>query len=87
MAWDIFVTSQVKEFLTIIEGADLNSFESVDEAIQVLARNGPTQGRPLVDRIAGSALANMKELRPHPRAAPRSGFCSSSTRGGRRFCS
>ncbi|WP_367115229.1 type II toxin-antitoxin system RelE/ParE family toxin [Actinophytocola sp.] len=30
----------------------------------MLARTGPTLGRPLVDRIRGSAYHNMKELRP-----------------------
>jgi hypothetical protein len=30
----------------------------------VLAEYGPTLGRPLVDTLAGSKLANLKELRP-----------------------
>ncbi len=30
----------------------------------MLAATGPTLGRPLVDRIKGSAYHNMKELRP-----------------------
>jgi hypothetical protein len=30
----------------------------------VLAEHGPTLGRPLVDTLAGSKLANLKELRP-----------------------
>jgi DNA-binding XRE family transcriptional regulator len=34
------------------------------EAVDVLAEYGPTLGRPLVDTLAGSTLANLKELRP-----------------------
>lgn len=64
MAWEIFVTSQVKGFLEAVESDDPVSSDGIDEAIRTLAREGPTQGRPLVDRIAGSCLANMKELRP-----------------------
>jgi hypothetical protein len=30
----------------------------------VLERNGPTEGRPLVDTVTASRLSNVKELRP-----------------------
>ncbi|MFE9243051.1 type II toxin-antitoxin system RelE/ParE family toxin [Nocardiopsis sp. NPDC006938] len=30
----------------------------------MLERNGPAEGRPLVDTVAGSIMANLKELRP-----------------------
>lgn len=36
----------------------------VNQAILVLERNGPAEGRPLVGSVTGSRLANMKELRP-----------------------
>jgi hypothetical protein len=36
----------------------------VNQAILVLERNGPGEGRPLVDTITASRIANMKELRP-----------------------
>ncbi|WP_255431338.1 type II toxin-antitoxin system RelE/ParE family toxin [Streptacidiphilus sp. PB12-B1b] len=36
----------------------------VNQAVLVLAVNGPTEGRPLVDRVHGSVLHNLKELRP-----------------------
>jgi len=36
----------------------------VVSAIEALAEGGPNLGRPLVDRIKGSAVHNMKELRP-----------------------
>lgn len=38
--------------------------EALLAAIRVLGSEGPTLGRPLVDTIAGSRHANMKELRP-----------------------
>lgn len=38
--------------------------EALLAAKRVLASEGPTLGRPLVDTIVGSRHANMKELRP-----------------------
>jgi hypothetical protein len=40
------------------------SHQLVNPAILVLERNGPAEGRPLVDSITASRIANMKELRP-----------------------
>jgi hypothetical protein len=36
----------------------------VGQAITAPLEEGPSLGRPLVDRIKGSALHNLKELRP-----------------------
>jgi hypothetical protein len=36
----------------------------VNQAILVLEQNGPAEGRPLVDSVTASRIANMKELRP-----------------------
>jgi hypothetical protein len=36
----------------------------VNQAILILERNGPAEGRPLVDSVTASRIANMKELRP-----------------------
>ncbi len=36
----------------------------VGQAITALLEEGPSLGRPLVDRIKGSRLHNLKELRP-----------------------
>ncbi|NJP32741.1 type II toxin-antitoxin system RelE/ParE family toxin [Micromonospora thermarum] len=44
--------------------ADPLSADLVSEAIDLLAEHGPALGRPLVDRLKGSAFHNMKELRP-----------------------
>jgi hypothetical protein len=37
---------------------------SSNRAVLVLERSGPAEGRPLVDSITASRVANMKELRP-----------------------
>ena len=39
----------------------------VDDAIYTLSRSGPALGRPLVDTITNSKVANLKELRPGSR--------------------
>jgi hypothetical protein len=44
------------------EAADL-----VDDAIYALSRSGPALGRPLVDTITNSKIANLKELQPGSR--------------------
>jgi hypothetical protein len=44
--------------------SDPASHQLVNQAILILERNGPAEGRPLVDSIAASHIANMKELRP-----------------------
>ena len=41
-----------------------DSYDQVAAAIDKLESDGPTLGRPLVDRIEGSRHHNMKELRP-----------------------
>ena len=37
---------------------------AVSGAIDLLEREGPTLGRPTVDKVSGSKFHNMKELRP-----------------------
>ncbi|MFC9063867.1 type II toxin-antitoxin system RelE/ParE family toxin [Streptomyces harbinensis] len=47
-----------------MEKSDPASYVLVNQAILVLSRVGPGEGRPLVDRVKGSVLHNLKELRP-----------------------
>jgi hypothetical protein len=54
----------VEDFLDQLYDADRDSHRLVNQAILVLERNGPAEGRPLVDSITASRIANMKELRP-----------------------
>jgi hypothetical protein len=62
--WEILITTQVEDFLDQLYESDAVSHQLVNQAILVLERNGPGEGRPLVDTIAASRIANMKELRP-----------------------
>ncbi|MGI5162382.1 type II toxin-antitoxin system RelE/ParE family toxin [Microbispora sp. CA-102843] len=62
--WEIFFTNEVGEFLDSLYATDRDSHKLVNQAILVLERNGPAEGRPLVDTVTGSKIPNMKELRP-----------------------
>lgn len=62
--WDILMTNEVESFLDELYESDRDSHRLVNQAILVLERNGPAEGRPLVDSITASRIANMKELRP-----------------------
>jgi hypothetical protein len=59
--WDVYVVSEVREW---IRGLDDATHARVVQAIDALAEAGPGLGRPLVDTIHNSAMANLKELRP-----------------------
>jgi len=62
--WEILMTAQVESFLDDLYESDRASHQLVNQAILVLERSGPAEGRPLVDTITASRIANMKELRP-----------------------
>lgn len=59
--WEIRVTD---EFMAWFATLDDTSQALVSDAIDRLGDAGPQLGRPLVDRITGSQVHNMKELRP-----------------------
>lgn len=59
--WEIRVTH---EFLAWAETLDAGSYDQITAAIDRLAEDGPGLGRPYVDRVEGSRIHNMKELRP-----------------------
>lgn len=65
--WTVITVPEVDEWLTVLDKTDPGSYEQVVKAIEVLAIEGPVLKRPLVDTIEGSALANLKELRPGSR--------------------
>jgi hypothetical protein len=58
------MTTEVKSFLDDSYESDRDSHRLVNQATLVLERNGPAEGRPLVDSITASRVANMRELRP-----------------------
>src|SRR5579864_2129678 len=59
--WEIEGTDQFADWYGKLSADEQDAVES---AVDVLAQDGPQLGRPLVDTIAGSRHANMKELRP-----------------------
>jgi hypothetical protein len=62
--WEILLSVEVESFLDELYESDPASHQLVNQAILVLERNGPAEGRPLVDSVTASRIANMKELRP-----------------------
>lgn len=64
MAWEIYLTDEVDAWLHVMGRDDFATYEQVVFAIEALAEAGPTLGRPLVDRIKGASMHNLKELRP-----------------------
>jgi hypothetical protein len=59
--WDVYVVNEVLDWIDNLDDA---SRARVAQAIDLLAQVGPGLGRPLVDTIHGSSIANLKELRP-----------------------
>lgn len=59
--WDLYVVNEVRDWIAALDDA---SHARVVAAIDLLAEHGPGLGRPLVDTIRGSTMANLKELRP-----------------------
>ncbi|HCT76254.1 MAG TPA: DNA-binding protein [Micromonosporaceae bacterium] len=64
MDWEILITAEVDAFLNELHETDRESHRLVNQAILVLEQSGPAEGRPLVDTVTASKIANMKELRP-----------------------
>ncbi|GHJ50203.1 hypothetical protein Cs7R123_75450 [Catellatospora sp. TT07R-123] len=59
--WEIYVVEEVRDWIDGLDGA---TQARVVQAIDLLAEIGPGLGRPLVDTIHGTSVANLKELRP-----------------------
>jgi hypothetical protein len=64
VAWSVKVTEEYAAWFTALIKNDLSSATQVAQAVAALREEGPALGRPLVDRIAGSRLHHLKELRP-----------------------
>jgi hypothetical protein len=60
----LVMTRQVRDWLHALRARDPVTRRLVAQAIDQLLDEGPQLGRPLVDRITGSRLHNLKELRP-----------------------
>lgn len=59
--WDVFVINEVRDWIDQLDAA---THARVVQAIDLLSEIGPGLGRPLVDTIHSSSIANLKELRP-----------------------
>jgi hypothetical protein len=64
VAWSVKVTEEYAAWFTALIKDDLASAIQVAQAVAALREEGPTLGRPLVDRIQGSHIHHLKELRP-----------------------
>lgn len=64
MAWTIILLSEVRAWYDALTESDPDTADSVAAAIDLLEGRGPQLGRPLVDTLEGTALPNLKELRP-----------------------
>lgn len=62
--WEIILLAEVEDWYLDLCRQDPYTASKVEQAIEMLADEGPTLGRPFVDKIAGSKHHNMKELRP-----------------------
>jgi hypothetical protein len=62
--WEVLLHPEVETWFLELCKLDPLTADLVAEAIDVLAEHGPALGRPLVDRLKGSAFHHMKELRP-----------------------
>jgi hypothetical protein len=57
-------TEEYAAWFTALIKDDLASAVQVAQAVAALREEGPALGRPLVDRIQGSRIHHLKELRP-----------------------
>lgn len=64
MPWQVKVTEEYASWFTALIKEDIGSATQVAQAVAALREEGPTLGRPLVDRIKGSRIHHLKELRP-----------------------
>ena len=62
--WEVLLLEEVETWYLDLCEREAEVTEKVEEAIEALVAEGPTLGRPFVDRIKGSHLHNLKELRP-----------------------
>jgi len=60
-AWDVEYTD---EFEAWWGGLQVEEQRAITAAVELLERDGPALGRPIVDTVKASRHSNMKELRP-----------------------
>ena len=60
LRWDVIVTDEFARWYDSLEDGQA---DALDARVELLRDFGPALGRPTVDRVAGSKLAKLKELR------------------------
>ena len=58
------VTDEYAAWFIALIKQDLDSATQVGQAVAALREEGPTLGRPLVDRLKATKIHQLKELRP-----------------------
>lgn len=58
------MAGEVRAWLHELRRTDPTTLRQISDALDLLALEGPTLGRPIVDRVKGSSLHHLKELRP-----------------------
>jgi len=71
VSYRLEMVHEVRDWLHGLRRTDRATAILVGQAIAALLDEGPNLGRPLVDRIKGSRLHNLKELRPGSRGTSR----------------
>jgi hypothetical protein len=61
MSWEVILLEEVEHWYFTL---DEDAMAAVTGAIDLLEVEGPTLGRPTVDKVNGSKFHSMKELRP-----------------------
>ena len=61
MSWDVTLLEEVEAWYFSLND---DAIAAVSGAIDLLELEGPTLGRPTVDKVKGSKFHSMKELRP-----------------------
>jgi hypothetical protein len=64
MTWTVVVVEPARTWLHSLRRTDRATLIQIAEALDALVEEGSALGRPLVDTLRGSQLANLKELRP-----------------------
>jgi len=62
--WEVILLDEVDDWFLNLVKSDPDEAEAVAGAIDLLEAEGPSLGRPAVDRLKGSKQHNLKELRP-----------------------
>ncbi|MEU5407496.1 type II toxin-antitoxin system RelE/ParE family toxin [Nocardia asteroides] len=64
MSFRLEMVDEVRNWLHQIRQTDRATAILIGQAVTALLDEGPSLGRPLVDRVKASRLHNLKELRP-----------------------